>query len=73
MASHVIGVENAETIKQGPYRLHHQRSKLMEGEIQYMLRNEIIEPRESEWASPCVLAEKNQQVDEILYGLSKVK
>lgn len=42
MASHV---ENAEPIKKDPYRLNHQRSKLNEDEIQYKLRNGIIEPR----------------------------
>ncbi|KAK3089262.1 hypothetical protein FSP39_002191 [Pinctada imbricata] len=51
-------VGDASPIKQHPYRLNPIKLQYMRKEIQYMLENDIIEPSNSDWSSPCILVPK---------------
>ena len=57
-ALHDVIVGDALPIKQHPYRLNPLKLQYMRKEIQYMLENDIIEPSNSEWSSPCILVPK---------------
>ncbi|XP_065894244.1 uncharacterized protein [Dysidea avara] len=56
---HDVDVGETSPIKQHPYRVNPVKLKLMRNEIEYMLRNGIIEPSQSQWSSPCVLVPKS--------------
>ena len=56
--SHDVEVGDTVPIKQHPYRMNPLKSKEMKKEIQYMLDNDIIEPSQSNWSSPCILVPK---------------
>ncbi|KAK3106890.1 hypothetical protein FSP39_002127 [Pinctada imbricata] len=55
---HDVIVGDASPIKQHPYRLNPIKLQYMRKEIQYMLENDIIEPSNSDWSSPCILVPK---------------
>ncbi|CAC5376644.1 unnamed protein product [Mytilus coruscus] len=55
---HDVDVGDASPIKQHPYRLNPLKLEFMRQEIKYMLDNDIIEPSNSEWSSPCLLVPK---------------
>ena len=55
---HDVDVGETTPIKQHPYRVGPLKKGLMDEEIQYMLENEIIEPANSPWCSPCHLVPK---------------
>ena len=55
---HDIDVGEATPIKLHPYRMNPVKRQFLEKEVQYMLENDIIEPSDSEWSSPCVLVPK---------------
>ena len=55
---HDVDVGGASPIKQHPYRVGPVKLGKIRSEVQYMLDNNIIEPSQSEWASPCVLVSK---------------
>lgn len=55
---HDVDVGDAKPIKQHPYRLSPVKRQLMQREIKYMLMNDIIEPSQSDWSSPCLLVPK---------------
>ncbi|XP_072036952.1 uncharacterized protein [Amphiura filiformis] len=55
---HDIDVGDTEPIKQHPYRVNPIKQEYLNKEIQYMLDNDIIEPSNSEWSSPCILVPK---------------
>ena len=55
---HHINVEGAAPIKQKYRRLHNPIKKEVEGEIQRMLRNGIIEKSNSPWCSPLIPVRK---------------
>ena len=59
VAVHDIDVGNAPPIKQHPYRVNPVKLRLMRNEVEYMLKNGIIEPSKSQWSSPCVLVPKS--------------
>ena len=59
VAVHDIDVGNAPPIKQHPYRVNPVKLRLMQNEVEYMLKNGIIEPSKSQWSSPCVLVPKS--------------
>lgn len=46
-------------IKQNPYRISPSKREWMKKEIKFLLENNLIEPSDSEWASPCVLVPKS--------------
>lgn len=58
---HDVDVGDAEPIKQHSYRVNPQKREIMRKEIEYMLENDLIEPSESPWSSPCVLVPKPGQ------------
>ena len=37
------------------YRVSAMKKELLDKEVQYMLKNEIIEESQSNWISPCIL------------------
>ena len=59
VAVHDIDVGNVPPIKQHPYRVNPVKLRLMRNEVEYMLKNGIIEPSKSQWSSPCVLVPKS--------------
>ena len=50
---HEVDVGNADPIKQHLYRLNLNTYK---EEIKYLLEDDFIEPSNSSWSSPCILA-----------------
>ena len=58
LIQHDVDVEEARPCKQHPYQVNPLRVKHMESEIKYMLEHDMIEPSNSEWSSPCILASK---------------
>ena len=55
---HDVDVGSAPPRKQHPYRVNPLKLEYLHKEIKYMLENNIIEPSQSEWSSPCVLVPK---------------
>ena len=39
------------------------KKELLDQEVQYMLKNDIIEESQSNWSSPCILVPKHVTVD----------
>ena len=58
---HDVDVGDATPIKQHSYRVNPKKREIMKKEIEYMLENDLIEPSESPWSSPCVLVPKPGQ------------
>ena len=52
-------IEGAKAVKQHPYRLHPERQQYLRKEVKYLLDNDLIEPSQSEWSSPCILMPKS--------------
>ena len=50
-SQHHIHNKNGPPVHQQPYRLPHVYKEAVEKEIELMLKQEIIEPSSSEWAS----------------------
>ncbi|CAC5364330.1 unnamed protein product [Mytilus coruscus] len=55
---HDVDIGDASPIKQHPYRFSPLKLEFMRPGINYMLDNDIIEPSNSEWSSPCLLVPK---------------
>ena len=55
---HDVDVGNAVPVKQHPYRVSPQKRKYLQQEVEYMLKNDLIEPSYSAWSSPCILVPK---------------
>ena len=55
---HDVDVNDADAVKQHPYRLNPEKQKYLQEEIQYLLDNDFIEPSNSDWSSPCILVPK---------------
>lgn len=58
LIEHDIDVKDAQPIRQHFYRVHPEKSKFLETEIQYLLDNGLAKPSCSSWASPCLLVKK---------------
>ena len=56
---HDVDVEEASPIKQHPYLINPMKLEQIRKEVDYMLKNKIIEPSSSDWSSPCVLGPKS--------------
>ena len=56
---HDVDLGNAAPCKQHPYRVNPIKLQYLQKEIDYILKNNIIEPSSSEWSSPCVLVPKS--------------
>ena len=54
-----MDVGDSAPIKQHPYRVSHMKKELLDKEVQYMLKNDIIEESQSNWSSPCILVPKH--------------
>ena len=50
---HDVDEGDAQPIKQHPYRLK-EKEEYLKNEVQYLLDNDIIEPNQSNWSSPCL-------------------
>jgi len=55
---HDVDVGDNRPIKQHPYRVSPQKRDIIRKEVEYMLNNKIIQPCDSQWASPCLLVPK---------------
>ncbi|GFY63035.1 hypothetical protein TNIN_42531 [Trichonephila inaurata madagascariensis] len=49
---------NRAPIKQRPYLISITERRVIENEVQRMLKEDVIQPSESPWSSPVVLAKK---------------
>ena len=58
LVMHDVDVGNASPCKQHPYQVNPQKLLHLQKEIEYVLENELIEPSNSEWISPCILVPK---------------
>ena len=59
LIEHDVDVGDSAPIKQHPYRVSPMKKELLEKEVQYMLKNDIIEESQSNWSSPCILVPKH--------------
>ncbi|XP_013856350.1 uncharacterized protein LOC106512230 [Austrofundulus limnaeus] len=58
LVEHDIDVGDAQPIRQHFYRVPPEKSKFLESEVQYLLKNGLAKLSCSSWASPCVLVNK---------------
>ncbi|KAK3890093.1 hypothetical protein Pcinc_005938 [Petrolisthes cinctipes] len=49
---------NTHPVKQAPYRVGPAKKEILKKEVEFLLSNELLEPSDSEWASPCLLVPK---------------
>ena len=59
LIEHDVDVGNSAPIKQHPYRVSPMKKELLDKEVQYMLKNDIIEESQSNWSSLCILVPKH--------------
>ena len=60
LIEHDMSVGDSAPIKQHPYRVSPMKKELLDKEVQYMLKNDIIiEESQSNWSSPCILVPKH--------------
>ena len=59
LIEHDVDVGDYAPIKQHPYRVSPIKKELLDKEVQYMLKNDIIEESQSNWSSPCILVPKH--------------
>ena len=59
LIEHDVDVGDSAPIKQQPYRVSPMKKELLDKEVQYMLKNDIIEESQSNWSSPCILVPKH--------------
>jgi len=72
LVSHDVDVGDSCPIKQHPYRVNPVKLGAMKKETNYMLSNNIIEPSESEWSSPCLLVAKGDVIYRFCTNFRKV-
>ena len=72
LIEHDVELTNDTPIKQHPYRLSPAKSETVKGEIQYMLKNGLIVPSNSPWASPILLVKKEDNSDRLCMDYRKV-
>ena len=59
LIEHDVDVGDSAPIKQHPYRVSPMKKELLDKEVQYMLKNDLIEESQSNWSSPCILVPKH--------------
>ena len=69
---HDVEVDNVSPIKQHPYRLHPQKEKIVEEEVQYMLDHNLIVQSNSPWSSPIVLVKKSDNKYRLCFDYRKL-
>ena len=55
---HDVDIDDAKSIKQLPYPISPVKKDCLKDEIQYLLKNDFIEPSKRDWSSPCILVPK---------------
>lgn len=55
MVCHDVDVGTAESVKQHPYRVKPEKRRILQQEVEHMLKNDLIERSHSAWSSPCIL------------------
>ena len=58
LIEHDVDVGDSAPIQEHPYRVSPMKRELLDKEVQYMLKNDIIEESRSSWSSPCTLVPK---------------
>lgn len=66
MVYHDVDVGNVTPVKHHPYRVSPVKLVKMCKEVKCMLDNHLIEPSQSEWSSPSILAPKPDQSVQLL-------
>ena len=56
---HDVDVGSTTPYKQHPYKVNPIKTESLQKEVEYMLKNNIIKPSQSDWSSPCVLVLKS--------------
>jgi RNase H-like domain found in reverse transcriptase/Reverse transcriptase (RNA-dependent DNA polymerase)/Integrase zinc binding domain/Integrase core domain len=69
---HDVVVEDCTPIKQHPYRLHSEKQKYLQKEVEYLLENDLIEKSQSDWSSPCILVPKPDKTYRMCTDFRKV-
>ena len=69
---HDVNVEDSQPVKQHPYRMNPTKQRYLKEEIPYLLDNDLIEPSQSEWSSPCILVPKPDGTYQIYTDYRKV-
>ena len=69
---HDVDVGNADPIKQHPYRVNPEKRRLLRQEVEYMLKNDLIERSYSAWSSPCILVPKTDKTFRFCTDFRKV-
>ncbi len=69
---HDVDVGDSKPIKQHPYRMNPAKSAVVKREIEYMLDNGLIEPSQSCYSSPVVLAPKADGTHRLCFDYRKV-
>ena len=59
LIEHDVDAGDSAPIKQHPYRVSPMKKEKLDKEVQYMLKNDIIEESQSNWSSPCILVPKH--------------
>ena len=59
LIEHDVDVGDSAPVKQHPYRVSPMKKELLDKEVLYMLKNDIIEESQSNWSSPCILVPKH--------------
>ena len=55
---HDVDVGEAIPVKQHPYLMNPIKMEHLNNEVKYMLDNDIIEPSDRDWSSPCIFVHK---------------
>ena len=71
LIEHDVDVGDSAPIKQHPYRVSPMKKELLDKEVQYMLKNDIIEESQSNWSSPCILVPKHDGGFQFVQTLEK--
>lgn len=72
LVEHDIEVGECKPIRQRFYRVHPDKRKFLDAEVQYMLDNGIAQPSSSSWASPCLLVPKSDNTPRFCSDFRKV-
>jgi len=69
---HHVDVGRATPIKQNPYIVNPWKLSFLKKELDYMLKNDIIEPSQSDWSSPRLLVLKSDSTYHLCTDYRKV-
>ena len=58
LVCHSVDVQEAEPIKQHPYRLNPNKSQIVKSQVDYLLQHKLVRPSDSPWSSQVVLVPK---------------